>query len=79
MSGNCHIQLFAISLLSLEIIEFVKNPSLLPHGIFRPPLNNLEIPEYVRLCFLSCWEEDPELRPDIRLVRMKLKELQQGL
>ncbi|XP_059220787.1 guanylate cyclase 32E [Stomoxys calcitrans] len=62
-----------------EIIAFVKQPELLHHGVFRPSLSQLDIPEYVRQCLRSCWEEDPELRPDIRLVRMKLKELQAGL
>lgn len=62
-----------------EIITFVKQPELLHHGVFRPSLSQLDIPDYVRQCLRSCWEEDPELRPDIRLVRMKLKELQAGL
>ncbi|XP_073822176.1 guanylyl cyclase at 32E [Musca autumnalis] len=62
-----------------EIVAFVKQPELLHHGIFRPSLSQLDIPEYVRQCLRSCWEEDPEMRPDIRLVRMKLKELQAGL
>ena len=72
---------FFISLYKLqqEIITFVKKPELLHHGVFRPSLSQLDIPEYVRQCLRSCWEEDPELRPDIRLVRMKLKELQAGL
>ncbi|XP_034473865.1 guanylate cyclase 32E [Drosophila innubila] len=62
-----------------EIIEFVKNPDLLQHGVFRPALSYLDIPNYIRQCLRLCWEEDPEVRPDIRLVRMHLKELQAGL
>ncbi|XP_046802914.1 guanylate cyclase 32E [Lucilia cuprina] len=62
-----------------EIITFVKQPEFLHHGVFRPSLSQLDIQDYVRQCLRSCWEEDPELRPDIRLVRMKLKELQAGL
>ncbi|EDW13325.2 uncharacterized protein Dmoj_GI18149 [Drosophila mojavensis] len=62
-----------------EIIEFVKDPSLLQHGVFRPALNVLDIPNYIRNCLRLCWDEDPEVRPDIRLVRMHLKELQAGL
>lgn len=58
---------------------FVKKPELLHHGVFRPPIAQLDIPEYVRQCLRSCWDEDPEMRPDIRLVRVKLKELQTGL
>ncbi|XP_068150732.1 guanylate cyclase 32E [Drosophila tropicalis] len=64
-----------------EIIKFVKCPELLQHGIFRPALTHthLNIPDYIRQCLRQCWEEDPEIRPDIRLVRMRLKELQAGL
>jgi guanylate cyclase, other len=47
--------------------------------IVRPPLRNLEAPEYVKQCLRSCWDEDPEMRPDIRLIRMKLKPMQAGL
>lgn len=62
-----------------EIIKFVKSPELLQHGVFRPALNYLDIPNYIRKCLRLCWEEDPEVRPDIRLVRVHLKELQAGL
>lgn len=62
-----------------EIIKFVKSPELLQHGVFRPALNHLDIPNYIRKCLRLCWEEDPEVRPDIRLVRVHLKELQAGL
>ncbi|EDV30989.2 uncharacterized protein Dana_GF15131 [Drosophila ananassae] len=64
-----------------EIIHFVKCPELLQHGVFRPALTHthLEIPEYIRKCLCECWDEDPEARPDIRLIRMRLKELQAGL
>ncbi|XP_055858985.1 guanylate cyclase 32E [Episyrphus balteatus] len=64
---------------SEEIIARVKNSEMYRHGVFRPPIAYLEVPEYVRLCLRSCWDEDPEARPDIRLVRIKLKELQAGL
>nr|XP_036670728.1 guanylate cyclase 32E [Drosophila suzukii] len=64
-----------------EIIQFVKCPELLQHGVFRPALTHthLDIPDYIRKCLCQCWDEDPEVRPDIRLVRMHLKELQAGL
>jgi guanylate cyclase, other len=47
--------------------------------IVRPPLRLLEVPEFVKQCLRSCWDEDPEVRPDIRLVRVKLKPMQAGL
>lgn len=61
-----------------EIVTRVKNPPV--NGIaFRPSIRHMDIPEYVRQCLRLCWEEDPEIRPDIRLVRVKLKEMQAGL
>ncbi|XP_043645161.1 guanylate cyclase 32E isoform X3 [Drosophila teissieri] len=64
-----------------EVIQFVKCPEMLQHGVFRPALTHthLDIPDYIRKCLCQCWDEDPEVRPDIRLVRMHLKELQAGL
>ncbi|CAD7079002.1 unnamed protein product [Hermetia illucens] len=62
-----------------EIIKRVMNPALFGVGYFRPPLSFLDIPDYIKHCLRSCWEEDPEIRPDIRLVRVKLKPLQAGL
>ncbi|XP_037958924.1 guanylate cyclase 32E [Teleopsis dalmanni] len=62
-----------------EIVKFVKQPELLHHGYLRPSITQLDIPDYVRQTLRLCWEEDPETRPDIRLIRIKLKELQSGL
>ncbi|CAH0563498.1 unnamed protein product [Brassicogethes aeneus] len=67
----------AINSSILEIIGEVKKvDKLIP---FRPPLEDLGIPEYILRCMKSCWEEDPEIRPDIRFVRVLLKEMQAGL
>lgn len=46
---------------------------------FRPPLDSLEADEYILKCMKCCWHEDAELRPDIRYVRVLLKEMQAGL
>lgn len=62
-----------------EIIQRVKGFDTFRHVPFRPSILNLDIPDYVKLCLRSCWEEDPDIRPDIRLVRMRLKEMQAGL
>lgn len=60
-----------------EIVEKVRN---IRNGIpLRPPLSELGAPEYVVRCIKSCWDEDPDIRPDIRFVRVKLKEMQAGL
>lgn len=45
----------------IEIVERVKYPSLVG-GYFRPPIKNLNIPDYVRQCLMLCWEEEPEER-----------------
>lgn len=45
----------------------------------RPPLDTLKAPEYVQRCLRECWAEDPDERPDFKLVRVRLKEMQAGL
>lgn len=61
-----------------EIVNKVTNPTSL-NSFFRPSIRHLNVPEYILSCLKSCWDEDPEIRPDIRLVRIKLKEMQAGL
>lgn len=49
---------------------------------FRPalgPLSAQGTAPYVLKCIEACWHEEPEQRPDIRYVRVRLKEMQQGL
>lgn len=61
----------------LEIIEHVKQENQQrPH---RPPLDALEVDDYIFRCVKACWHEDPDQRPDIRFVRLRLKEMQAGL
>jgi hypothetical protein len=60
-----------------EIVERLRNP--VEGRIFRPPTEHLGVADYVLRCMKSCWDEDPEQRPDIRYVRVKLKEMQAGL
>ncbi|XP_062707144.1 guanylate cyclase 32E isoform X3 [Aedes albopictus] len=60
-----------------EIIARVISPQ--NYGIFRPLLRGLEASDYVIQCLQACWEEEPDDRPDIRLVRVKLKPMQAGL
>lgn len=61
-----------------EIIDKLMNPPS-ASVILRPPLHIIEAPECVKQSIVLCWNEDPEGRPDMRLVRLKLKELQGGL
>uniref|UniRef100_A0A182VU62 Guanylate cyclase n=1 Tax=Anopheles minimus TaxID=112268 RepID=A0A182VU62_9DIPT len=60
-----------------DIVARIMTPE--EYGIFRPSLRGIDAPEYVIQLLHSCWEEDPEDRPDIRLVRVKLKPMQAGL
>ncbi|KAG6800192.1 guanylate cyclase 32E [Apis mellifera caucasica] len=47
---------------------------------FRPPLNQLEnCFHFVRDCLIECWAEDPEARPDFKIVRNKLRPLRKGM
>ncbi|XP_024220627.1 guanylate cyclase 32E [Bombus impatiens] len=47
---------------------------------FRPPLNQLEnCFHFVRACLMECWAEDPETRPDFKIVRNKLRPLRKGM
>lgn len=61
-----------------EILEKLVNPPN-PMVILRPPLHILDAPECVKQSITLCWNEEPDDRPDMRLVRIKLKELQGGL
>ncbi|XP_015431472.1 PREDICTED: guanylate cyclase 32E [Dufourea novaeangliae] len=47
---------------------------------FRPPLDHLEnCFHFVRDCLVECWAEDPECRPDFKIVRSKLRPLRKGM
>lgn len=46
----------------------------------RPPLDSLENSfDFVRECLQECWAEDPELRPDLKAVRARLRPLRKGM
>lgn len=61
----------------IEIVWRVMHPG--QEGIFRPRVEEVRAAPYVIHCMEACWEEDPEVRPDIRYVHFKLKEMQAGL
>ncbi|XP_071577574.1 guanylate cyclase 32E [Temnothorax nylanderi] len=47
---------------------------------FRPPLDQLENTfDFVRDCLLECWAENPQLRPDFKMIRNKLRPLRKGM
>ncbi|CAG2054673.1 unnamed protein product, partial [Timema podura] len=60
-----------------EIVSRVRCP---PDGqLFRPPIDHLDLPDFVKKCMRCCWDEEPEQRPDIRYIRILLKEMHTGL
>nr|XP_031850372.1 guanylate cyclase 32E [Nomia melanderi] len=47
---------------------------------FRPPLDQLEnCFHFVQDCLVECWAEDPEARPDFKIIRNKLRPLRKGM
>ncbi|XP_015172076.1 PREDICTED: guanylate cyclase 32E isoform X2 [Polistes dominula] len=71
---------FGITLLSApEILKKIitRDPLKSP---YRPPLEQLENTfDFVRDCLLECWAEDPESRPDFKIIRNKLRPLRKGM
>ena len=50
------------------------------HVVFRPKLSELgRISKYVTDTIKDCWNEDPMLRPDFKIIRNKLKPMQKGM
>ncbi|KAL0109405.1 hypothetical protein PUN28_014464 [Cardiocondyla obscurior] len=66
----------------LSEAEILKKVIARDSGIspFRPPLDQLENTfDFIRDCLLECWTESPELRPDFKMIRNKLRPLQKGM
>jgi len=62
-----------------EIIERVIHPEWFFYKNFRPPITNLDCKEYIIRCMQDCWHESPEMRPDFKTIRVRLKEMEVGL
>ncbi|XP_053607986.1 guanylate cyclase 32E-like [Plodia interpunctella] len=60
-----------------EIIGRVRQP--IGGVLFRPPLGGLVARPSVLAVLNACWSEKPELRPDLRLVRLRLKDMHAGM
>jgi guanylate cyclase len=50
-----------------------------PQKHIRPSLNSFRAPECVRETIVLCWHKEPGERPDMRMIRLRLKELKWGL
>ena len=60
-----------------EIVEKIINPS--DGWFFRADLSQLKCQDFVVRCIQECTAEEPELRPDFKYIRMRLKPMQEGL
>ncbi|XP_014674216.1 PREDICTED: guanylate cyclase 32E-like [Priapulus caudatus] len=47
--------------------------------VYRPPTANLNCDRYIVECMRDGWAEDPEMRPDFRFIRIRLRQMQAGL
>ena len=61
-----------------EIVDRVKfgGDSVL---LYRPNLTLTKCEESVSRCIQDCWHDDPEMRPDFKYCRVRLKSMQKGL
>jgi guanylate cyclase len=50
-----------------------------PQKHIRPSLNNFKAPDCVRETISLCWHKESSERPDMRTIRLKLKELKWGM
>ena len=62
-----------------EIIKMVKNYPKNGVEPYRPDTDLGGCQDYVLNTMKECWSEEPELRPDFRTVRSKLKKFRRGL
>ncbi|KAF9817537.1 hypothetical protein SFRURICE_014676 [Spodoptera frugiperda] len=65
------------NLTNAEIIGRVRHP--IGGVLFRPPLGGLVARPAVLAVLNACWSERPERRPDLRLVRVRLKDMHAGM
>nr|XP_032521888.1 guanylate cyclase 32E-like [Danaus plexippus plexippus] len=65
------------NLTNAEIIGRVRQP--IGGVLFRPPLGGLAARPSVLAVLKACWSERPDRRPDVRLVRLRLKDMHAGM
>ncbi|XP_071105845.1 receptor-type guanylate cyclase Gyc76C-like [Haliotis cracherodii] len=59
-----------------EVVELVKAPMTNP---FRPDTSPLTCESYAVRCMIECWSEQPEDRPDFKIIWNKLKSMRTGM
>lgn len=46
--------------------------------LFRPDMNLIHCPQYIVDTMRDCWSEQPELRPDLSVIKRRLQRMRQG-
>ncbi|XP_057374739.2 guanylate cyclase 32E-like isoform X2 [Daphnia carinata] len=62
-----------------DIVERLTHPERFSYKFFRPPVSLLNCKEYIIRCMQDCWHETPEMRPNFKSIRSRLKEMEAGL
>lgn len=47
--------------------------------VWRPDVTDIKCEDFVVKCMQECWQEDPDLRPDFKYTRIRLKSMQKGM
>ena len=68
-----------VNLPETEIVERMAHPEGFFYKYFRPPVSQLDCKDYIIRCMQDCWHESPEMRPDFKSIRGRLKEMEAGL
>ncbi|OXU27316.1 hypothetical protein TSAR_008171 [Trichomalopsis sarcophagae] len=67
-------------IIELSAPDILKRVITVENPPFRPPLDQLEnCFDFVRDCLLECWAENPDFRPDFKVIRNKLRPLRKGM
>ncbi|KAK2147500.1 hypothetical protein LSH36_549g00036 [Paralvinella palmiformis] len=64
---------------SEKILERVRAVPTSTELTYRPDTSHMTCDECTIRCMMDCWEEDPDLRPEFKYIRIRLKPMQRGL
>ncbi|XP_046354985.2 guanylate cyclase 32E-like [Haliotis rufescens] len=60
-----------------EVVQRVRQRT--PNKPFRPPTDTLKCQPYIIECMRDCWAEYPDVRPDFKMIKQKLRVMHHGL
>ncbi|CAH1794616.1 unnamed protein product [Owenia fusiformis] len=64
---------------NLSANEIIKRVRMVRNDEFRPDVSMLNKDDNIVKCMCDCWDENPELRPDFKYIRIRLKSIHKGL